>query len=306
MELVYKLRQYFASLQPENIRKLPDNLLGEDYPGWVVKLNGEVGVGIVTDFEVKVNEKFTNVNLYNKHLVIEGEKKNLLLLTCESDERRYEFASIAAIFLDPGKDGIDRGNLKTEPISWWEKWKDLLGNASVEKSVHGVLGELVSLKYLASKSNSDNLPRWTGPKGNSIDIEQDRKNYEVKTTTNKYENIITVNSQFQLSSIFNADLLFIRVEESSSGFSISDVVRELTELGYSGEELEEGLLRLGLPENASARDKKFVVLEGRIYNTTGLFSTEGLKESLGDAASHILQIQYKIDLTGMDHEDISI
>ena len=58
MEIVYKLREYFASLQEGNLRKLPDELLGEDYPGWVIKMNGEVGVGIVTDFAVKVNEKF--------------------------------------------------------------------------------------------------------------------------------------------------------------------------------------------------------------------------------------------------------
>ena len=200
----------------------------------------------------------TNVNLYNKHLIINGEEKNLLLLTCESDERRYEFASIAAVFLDPGKDGTDRAMVSNEPLSWWKKWKDLLGNASVEKSVHSVLGELLTLKYLALNSDPANLPLWAGPKGMSIDIEQNDKKYEVKTTTNKYENIITVNSQFQLSSIFNADLFFIRVEEMSTGESINSIFDDLVGLGYSGEDLNEGLLRLGLPENSSAREKKFV------------------------------------------------
>lgn len=306
MELVDKLREYFASLQSGNLRKIPDELLGEEYPGWVIKIEGQVGVGVLAGSEVRVNERFSNVNLYNKHMMINGKARNLLLLTCESDERRYEFASIAAVFLDPGKDGIDRGMVSNEPLSWWKKWKDLLGNASVENSVHSVLGELLVLKYLTLKSDSLNLPLWTGPKGTSIDIEQNDKKYEVKTTTNKYENIITVNSQFQLSSIFNADLFFIRVEESSTGTSINKIFHELIQLGYSGENLNEGLQRLGLPENSSARDEKFVILEARNYETAGKFPTENLKQSLGDAASHILQVQYRFDLTGLEHKDIRL
>ncbi|MBH0231374.1 PD-(D/E)XK motif protein [Halobacillus yeomjeoni] len=306
MELVYKLRQYFASLQEGKLRKLPDELLGADFPGWVIKVGREVGVGIVTSEEVKVNEKFTNVNLYTKNLIVEGEYKNLLLLTCESEERRYEFASIAAVFLDPGKDGADRAQVTTEPLLWWKKWKDLLGNASVEKSVQGVFGELLTLKHLALKSKPESSPLWKGPKGGSIDIEYDNRNYEVKTTTNKYENIITVNSQFQLSSIFNADLFFIRVEETSQGTSINHLCDDLVNLGFSKDDLEDGLKRLGLPENTSARDKEFLVLESRMYNTAGLFPTDNLKQALGDAATHILQIQYKLDLTGLEHEDIKM
>lgn len=304
MELVDKLREYFASLKVSRIRKLPDGLLGENYPGWVMKEKNEVGVGIIVDQEVKINEKFANANLYNESLIINNEAKNVLLLTCENNEQRYEFASIAAVFLDPGKDGIDRKTLETEPLSWWLKWKDLIGNASVDKSIHSIVGELLALKYIAEADSGGSLPVWTGAKGQSVDIEHKDESFEVKTTTNKYENIVTVNSQFQLSSVFNADLIFVRVEEVSSGITLNNLIENLVNYGFIREELEENMNRLGVPEYSSVREKNFAVLEGKIYKVAEKFPAEKLKEALGEAGKHILKMQYTVDLTGIEYEEI--
>ncbi|PBB06925.1 PD-(D/E)XK motif protein [Salimicrobium humidisoli] len=306
MELVYVLREYFASLELNRIRELPVELLGEDSKGWVIKEKNEVGVGVIINKDINVNERFTNVNFYNRHIVINNSTENVLLLTCENNDQRYEFASIAAVFLDPGKEGMDRKLLETEPLTWWKKWKDLIGNASVEKSVHSILGEMLAVKYLAEQNSKASLPNWTGAKGQSVDVEHGDRNYEVKTTTNKYENIVNINSQFQLSSIFNADLIFVRVEEVSSGVTLNEMVEELEYLGFDRKEIEENMERLGVPENSSARERNFAVLEGRIYKVADKFSAHKLKDSLGEASPHILKIQYTIDLTGIPHEEIKL
>lgn len=310
MNLAAQIRKKFANLLTEHALPIDDE--NTEFPSWAIKFKNSYAVAIEVDEKIKINESFSNVSYYTDYFTIEGDRKHLLILSSSENKLRNEFAGVCAIFLEKGEGNIKRKNIIDNPIEWWKKWKDLIGNKSIDSTVHGVLGELIILywvrKYIDNNISCNN---WTGPNGKSIDIETPNKQIEVKSTLIKYNNIVTISGQYQLSDKYDMSLVLVKLEEVNTHIknviSIDIMLEKLEKLGLNKEELNQKVVRMGFQENSLARKKTFRILEIIEYPITEKFpiiSPSTLKDNIDK--DRILQITYKIELSGLENREIKL
>lgn len=296
MKILEEIREYFASTQ-NGVRKIKS--LPNEYPAMVIRNNEGYGVAIVFENEKDISEKFANCRLFSSDLSIAGVEEKYLILSCVVDNLRYEFATVCAQFIEPGINGMDRKNLLSEPLQWWKKWRDLMGNAIYKKETYNVIAEMLVLNDLYV---NDNTVEWMAVNSGSHDIEGEKGCYEVKSTVKRYGATITIASQHQLQSLKRLQLYFCRMEQSQSGISINDMRDKLVMDGYDKDKIEQQLYQLGFERGASVREEKYKVLEKRKYEvdeafpkiTNASFKDDRIPES-------VIQITYTIDLDGLNY-----
>lgn len=300
MDLVLEIRNSFAEAKKNSAISISS--LDTQYPAWVLRFDDWYGIGIPFEIETEISERFSNARLWTKQMVIGRTDVSLLLLTSTIESLRYEFASVCAQFIEPGSDGIERNNIINNPLDWWLRWKSLLGNSAMDKAVYSILGELLVFEKLILKGLS---PTWAALNNATHDIEMKDNSYEVKSTINRYESIITINSQFQLQDTGkDLSLIFCRFEESEIGVSISDTVEKLVILGINRELLNDGLAKLGLEIGCSARTEKYKILELRKYKVDHTFPSITSKSFIDfKIPESIIQITYKVDLTNLKYDN---
>lgn len=204
-------RGYFGKVMA--LEGLPD-----EYPAWTIKKNDWLGIAVPLENFTEFSEYFSNMRIFAKDADIGNATYHLLILSCDDISLRNEFASVCLQFVLPGNNGEQRNELIHNPESWWEKWKNLLGNISSSQSPYPVIGELLVLEYLL-KQGTD--AKWYGAESGSQDIESPYYFYEVKSTTKRYGYEVTVNSIYQLNNAEHpVKLVFCRFEPTSSGVSI--------------------------------------------------------------------------------------
>jgi hypothetical protein len=313
MDLVNEIRKNFA----RSVNGMALKLAGfdEKFSSWSIKLDDKYAVGIEIDSTININESFYNVTLFTDWFTIGEENKYLLLLASSESSLRHEFAGICALFLEMGEGNSNRVSLLNNPIKWWENWRELLGNKKVDRTVHGVLGELVSLYYIKKNLDPHNLisiDNWVGPSGATIDIRGTNRNYEVKSSIIKYNNIVTISGQFQLQMDTNPlSMIFVRLENIQTNYNengdlinIDIMIEKLSDLGIDKEELEFILIKLGFKNNSLDRKKLFRFLEAREYIVNRDFPRLN-KRNLSNF-EHVLQVIFKIDLTGLEYRELDI
>ena len=291
MGILEEIREYFASTQ-NGAREI--KALSDDYPAIVIRNNDEYGVAIEFDDERDISEKFANSRLFSRNMAIGG-----VVFSCMLDSLRYEFATVCAQFVEPGIDGVDRKNLMAEPLDWWKKWRELMGNAISSKEAYSVIAEMMVLDDLYV---NDNTIEWTAVNAGSHDIEGYESSYEVKSTVKRYGATITIAGQHQLQSLKRLQLYFCRLEQSKSGISINDMKDKLVADGYDKDKIEQQLYQLGYERGASIREEKYKVLEKRKYEVDDKFP-KITKASFKDdhIPESITQITYSIDLDGLEY-----
>ncbi len=297
MEILEEIREYFASTQngARDINSLPSK-----YPAMAIRNNEGYGVAVEFDDDRDISEKFANSRLFSQFLIIDGIEKKYLILSCMLDSLRYEFATVCAQFVESGVDGIDRKNLLNAPLEWWKQWRELMGNAILDKEAYSVIAEMLVLNELYL---NDNTVEWTAINAGSHDIESNGSSYEVKSTVKRYGATITISSQHQLQSLKRLQLYFCRLEKSRLGISINDMKDKLVSDGYDKDKLEQQLYHLGYENGASVRTEKYKVLEKRKYEvdekfpkiTGASFKDEHIPES-------VVHITYTIDLDGLEYK----
>lgn len=296
MGILEEIREYFASTRngARKIKSLPN-----EYPAMVIRNNEGYGVAIIFDDKRDISEKFANSRLFSRNLSIDGIEKKYLILSCMLDSLRYEFATVCAQFIEPGIDGVDRRNLLSEPLEWWKKWRELMGNTISDKQAYSVIAEMMVLDDLYV---NDNTVEWTAANSGSHDIEGREDSYEVKSTVKRYGATITVASQHQLQSLKRLQLYFCRMEQSKSGISINDMKDQLVRDGYDNDKLEQQLYQLGYEKGASIREEKYKVLEKRKYEVDDKFPKITKDSFKGDhIPKSVIQITYTVDLDGLDY-----
>lgn len=290
MELLEEIKQFFASSYgAAALTSLPD-----EYPAYGIRKGNDFGVAVRWDRDEPVSEHFSTAHLHTEKAYLPGESIQLLMLTMDVEEYRNEFACVCAQFVDPGKDGEERKKLIEDPVRWWNNWKNLLGNVVSNKPPYSVLCELVVLNHVRS---FDPAAEWTASTAGTHDIESANHSYEVKSTIKRYGSTVTISGHFQLLTPKPLDLYFIRIEESPTGICINDVRDELVKNGYDQTKLEKQLSRAGHELGASTRNKKYAILEKRVYVVDDSFPKITEKSFKGDAFPNgVSQIQYTIDL----------
>lgn len=296
MNLLDEIREYFASVKlgARELKSLP-----MDYPGYVIRTSDGYGVAVPYNGCKVVSEKFSNCKIHNKVLVIDGKENMFLILSCNLNSLRYEFASVCAQFVDPGEGGVDRENIIKNPAEWWKHWKNLLGNAISEKKPYDLIAEMLVLEHLIREGKK---VLWTSLNSGSHDIETNEESYEVKSTIKRYGATVTVAGQHQLQSTKKLYLFFCRLERSVTGVSINDMKESLIQAGYSGETLEQHLSELGYEIGMSIREEKYKILEKRKYEIDQNFpkiTPSSFKDN--KIPNKIIQITYTVDLDGLEY-----
>ncbi|MCA1063878.1 PD-(D/E)XK motif protein [Rossellomorea sp. AcN35-11] len=312
MNLAEDLRKKFANLSDNSASKIEG--FEENTPSWAIKYKSNYAVGIMIDEKIKINESFANVSFYTDWFRVNDTNKYLLILSSSDESLRNEFAGICALFLETSPDGSKREKLLKDPIKWWKDWKNLIGNRSVEKNVHGVVGELIILYYLKKyEIKNINAENWTGPEGKSIDIRTETKNYEVKSSLIKYNNIVTISGQYQLNYDNQLSLMFVKLEDpgtETSGndiVSIESLIEKLRGLGIEQSIINAKVSKLGIKENSLDRKKQFRVLKVNEYPVDKNFPLLDLNAFNGlENKDRILQVTYKVDLAGLENKVISV
>jgi len=286
---------------------LPVASLPSEYPAWVVKDTESVSVAVPLDKMIVFSETFSSISIATKEFVkIDRNNRDLLILTSTDMENRDEFASFCADFVDPGENGERRTALTMNPSKWWEKWKRLVGNTSIDVKPYDVLAELLVLERLFQAGKD---PKWTGKTYGTNDIETTVSNYEVKSTLSRYGNDISISSLHQLVVREPKDLhlIFVRFEESESGGeSIEKAVKRLKNAGFDAPFLESALKKHGLEMGRTGRTKQYNVLEMRDYVvdeqfpavTPHSFKNEQIPE-------HVKRFTYTITLEGLRFESFA-
>lgn len=313
MKMVEKIRRKFANLSTGYAIPLEEPHDG--FPSWAIKFKDAYAVAIEIDEDIKINETFSNVAYYTDYYVIDGNNKHLLILSSNEMKLRNEFAGVCALFLERGENNSKRKELQKDPLVWWLKWKELIGNKSVDLTVHGILGELIALYWMKTQiDNNITAKNWTGPDGKSTDITTEKKRIEVKTTLIKYNNIVTISGQFQLDRNANMSLVFIKLEEmdglinsSSNVVSVDKMIEILSNLGLEKSELNKKVEKMGLKENSMDRKRSYRLLnmvEYPIDNKFPIITLDSIKDEI--KKDRILQLTYKVDLAGLDNEQIHL
>lgn len=286
-----------ASGYAAEIRSLKDT----GYQAWTIRNRVAYGVAIPVPEDCVVSEHFAGANLYTDLIILDGTHQcNALMLMTQSDQIYIPFSSLCAELIAPGHNGQFRNEILKSPVSWWMQWKELLGNKNVDERVYDVLGELVTLLYLAKHGES---AEWNGPSGATYDIDCDNKYYEVKSTTARNKREITLSNHFQLDPPDGSALYLVlcQFEPAQSGLSINAVVRELETLGYSQVSINEKLEALGLEKGKSARDRQYILHAMLRYTVDSDFPA--IRESSfvgGCLPKGVRSINYIISLDGVD------
>ena len=297
MTILEEIRDAFASMQ--SYGAMPVKGLDDEYMAYIVRIPDGYGVAIPVDNKMEIAENFNSCKFRTGLLSIGGVPSNYLMLISAFEEYRYEFASLCSELLNPGENGKDRKALLENPLNWWKRWKELVGNGIKERAVYSVIAEMYVLEH---KLKSDPSAEWTATRMGSRDIECNGESGEVKSTCKRYGAEINISGQHQLEHKKPLYLYFIRMEESLEGISVNDMKKRLVNAGYDSGKLEIELQHQGFERGASIRDRKYRILEKRKYVVDESFpyiTKESFKNN--QLPSGITHIVYTVDLDAVSY-----
>lgn len=297
MTILEEIRDAFASMQ--SYGAMPVKGLDDEYMAYIVRIPDGYGVAIPVDNKMEIAENFNSCKFRTGLLSIGGVPSNYLMLISAFEEYRYEFASLCTELLNPGENGKDRKALLDNPLNWWKRCKELVGNGIKERAVYSVIAEMYVLEH---KLKSDPSAEWTATRMGSRDIECNGESGEVKSTCKRYGAEINISGQHQLEHKKPLYLYFIRMEESLEGISVNDMKKRLVNAGYDSGKLEIELQHQGFERGASIRDRKYRILEKRKYVVDESFpyiTKESFKNN--QLPSGITHIVYTVDLDAVSY-----
>lgn len=265
--------------------------------GWLIReKNGGMIAALPTEYRGAFDEKFAGVHMRTSSRLIDGTDQKLIIIECDRYENREPFLRICEDFLS-----AENGpKIAEKPKDWWRQWKELIGNASTRKSPYAVIGELLLVLRLKRQGLD---PEWTGPDGASHDIELEGLSFEVKSTIERIDEIVTISNQHQLSAGKDKVLYLslCRFEPNRGNLSINSMKGELTAAGFDGDLLEDRLRKLGYPEGRTSREEKYDLLGADVYVVDGDFPRIVPESFKGEAfPAGVVKLIYDISLSNLE------
>ena len=227
--------------------------------GYLCKKKNDYSIAIPFENNIDVSEEFVGIKVLTNFLNYNNNHLRVLYLNAVASIDIDKFAYVGADFLDEK----NRDLILNDPYRWVDDWKKIFGNSIKEKMIYDVIGELIALKCVFKYDKS---AKWEGPNNGTHDIVTNEGVYEVKTTQNKNNSNITINSAFQLTLEKTEKLYFCRLELKPYTNSINSLVKEIIELGYCEEELESLLTKIGYKKGSRLRNLCYEILEIRLYD----------------------------------------
>lgn len=256
-------------------------------------------VAISFDDERIINEPFVGITLLTNTLNYDSKSFKVLYLNMLDTGDLKKFAYIAAEFIDIA----NRESILHNPYTWVDTWNNMFGNAKKKYMISDVVAELVALKYIYKK---DKTAKWVGPQDGTHDIVCDDQVVEVKSTTNKTNTYVSINSRFQIDPNINEKLFFVRLEPKPYAESIDSLVYELVNLGYCKNDLEDNLKQMGYRAGNRTRKQTFSILNINSYVVNeNNFPVINIKD-LNDLSStkNIVGFKLTLDLASIPFETI--
>lgn len=275
------------------------------YPAWTIDLKNTYGVAIPYTGGLPVNECFADARFQSETLLLyHGEPISVLVLRTGNYEIADTFATLCADLIDPGESGEKRMAICNDPVQWWQRWKEIVGNKNVNDTIYDTLGELYVLKLLRETGYD---PKWNGPHRASYDIELKDCFVEVKSTIVRDRKEITISSQFQLNPPDRPlYLVLCQLEEtSSSGESIDSIISWFKSIGLNTQPLDELLALKGFEVGMSARQRTFIihgVLKYLVDENFPRITPASFKNDVMPA--NITKISYTVDLSNLEPESM--
>lgn len=309
VDVVEEIKSYFVHGGKDHSFKISGLLTG--YEAYVTKTSGMTGVFIPCIYNEKLHEKFAKVELqYLPKIILNGQETSGFYLYMNDKEATArilrEFATICSNFVDPGEKGLNRKNIVENPLEWWKAWKLIIGNANREKMVYALIGEMMVYHYLLQQGSGYT---WTGADKKRIDFVNGIEDVEVKSTTKRNGEEITVHGVFQMSLCDNAKLsvLFCRLEENPKGKSINNMIDILVADGCDRNYLEQVVADCGFMDGASDRNIPYLLLEARKYPVNDAFPKITPAAFAGGAIpSGISNLQYTVDLANLQYDKVNL
>lgn len=303
MTVVEEIRQIFEELSEKygvkDITTLP-----EAYPAKAIVNEDGYSVFVFTEEKKEIFEKFSGSIFSTESMMIDGKVRFGLMLTCPNPELSYEFAALSYEFVNPGNEGENRKFLIENPLVWYDKWKQLLGNSIKNKNVVSIIAEMAVFAKLYSKDDSY---IWLGGIDGYKDIENLNDIFIVKGSKSKtnWESSFVVQSTSNYGK--HRSLVYCHLQKSDKGKSINDYVKEIVSLGYDEARIEEILSKHQFDLFSSIRDEKYVILESRIFDMDQNFPLL-TKENFVDSRipAHVIEVSYKVDLADVEYKPFSL
>lgn len=260
------------------------------------RVGDSIGVLIPNVQQKSIEERFSNIKIYN---IIEVSVGSSIALETKNSNQLDPFAFVAWDFIRPGVNDSNRIQIESDPYSWYEKWKNSVGNVSKTPMVYDVVGELKTLNNLKSKGFDVD---WSAESKGVHDIEVNGASYEVKSTKVKTGYRVQISNQFQLNKEMNKPLylVFVRVENSKNGVSINDLVNEYSKSASPSSVLrmENYLDSIGYGKvKIKERDERFNILEMFKFKVDEEFPKITEESFKGNSLPNgVVKLQYTIEL----------
>ena len=282
-----------------------DSLESLGFSSWTVKYQDAYGVAIPYDGTEEIHEFFSNAEIRSDIISVkDGLAQRAILLLADYSVAQSSFAALCEELIIPGENGENRKSVTGSPVTWWQEWKELLGNKNIDERVYDTLGELCVIKYLVASGTEVS---WGGPNAATYDIETPSGYIEVKSTISRSKKEISISNKFQLDPPDKGlNLVMCVFEESAhNGLSIDQIIEDLISLGMSKEYLNTRLSKKGLQEGMSARRRKFILHEMLKYKVDERFPRIIPASFVGGVIpAGITAITYTVNLDGMEAESL--
>lgn len=287
------IKNYFASQHKGG--SIIDGL-SDECRAYAIRNSEWYGVAIKNINNIEISEEFSSCAIKNKYISVGNKADNFLVLFCTDDMIRNKFATLSVDFVC----SENRVQILADPFAWWQEWKQLLGNAISNKKVYDIIAEMMTLNELFDKCEKVS---WNAISRGTHDVETNRGDYEVKSTIKRFDNTVTISSQFQLDKKKELKLVFYRFEKSQEGLCINDVVNSLVEKGYDPYKLENQLQKIGFEKGKSARKEKYKVLASLQYDVDDNFPLITKDSFKGNKIpDNVEKIVYTISLNGIKNK----
>lgn len=246
-------------------------------------------------------------------ITVSGKPQSFLALQCLADRVRPQFSLLADDVLDSVSADPSRAEILTKQIV--ERWKELLRDDRARllsaAQLRGLYGELLFLEQLAFHHGEWALRSWTGPRGNRHDFEFANASFEVKTTLNNNNMIVTFHgvSQLEMTSGLPLYVTAYQIESTPQGESIPSVLARLFASGIDRLEMSRLLEKVGYFESDSGHyaTHRFSVLHTKTLLVESSFPRithetmpfPGMLEAISF-------LQYSVDLGPLQAVDVAL
>lgn len=270
----------------------------------VVSSGKGVGIFIMVDSD-DFKDSFNRISIGTETFLINKEPVRGVMIYSDN-KSEHEISIMESLAEDILR--FSKAGSFFDLVSWFDSWKEAIGNVQREHKVYDVLGEMLVLSILLSDGEK---PYWAGPSAGNHDLTCDRFECEVKSTLRRQmvpQVEISGGKQLEVTPGKDLYLYVCLFEEDEKGDLSIDVLRSrLLEQGFSKNILDSSLDRLGMGSSNNSK-KRFKLMEPiRRYKVDDDFPRL-TKESFvgGKLPFGISDFSYSIVLDGIFYEEINL